>query len=249
MSELSGSGCYQFPDHENGIGVGIPFPYDKYIVLDNDGNIVPMTKDGVKGCAWIYSPSATDGIFEGHQFAETKKIHGFRFINSKDTMLIKPNGEITYIEREDRTFTRFDGHKIVPFDVESKFISNNLVKQCMVVPYNDEIINGKMPIAYVVPVRDLNDGERDVLVSEIVNAMIESKDTNSRDIPRKICFLSKMPTNAMSKNDFRTLSSRKMDGTEYTIDVSETNLSCNGIRIVRPSKKVVFNKDESHDFI
>lgn len=240
MSELSGSGCYQFPDHENGIGVGIPFPYDKYIVLDNDGNIVPMKKDGVKGCTWIYSPSATDGIFEGHQFAETKEIHGFRFINSKDTMLIKPNGEITYIEREDRTFTRFDGHKIVPFDVESKFTSNKLVKQCMVVPYDDEIINGKMPIAYVVPVRDLNDGERDVLVSEIVNAMIESKDTNSRDIPRKICFLSKMPTNAMSKNDFRTLSSRIMDGTEYTIDISETNLSCDSIRIVRPSRKVVF---------
>ena len=40
MSELGGSGCYQFPGHENGIGVGVPSPYDKYVILDNEGNIV-----------------------------------------------------------------------------------------------------------------------------------------------------------------------------------------------------------------
>lgn len=234
MSELSGSGCYQFPNHENGIGVGIPFPYDKYIVLDNNGEIVPMSDNGVKGCTWIYSPSATSGLFEKNRFAETKYINGFRFINSKDTMLIMPNNEITYIEREDRTFARFDGHKIVPFDIESKFTSNNLIKQCMVVPYEDDTINGKMPIAYVVPIRQLSNEEKDMLVSEIVNTLLESEDTNNRDIPRKICFLSEMPTNAMSKNDFRTLGNRELDGTEYTVDIIETNLSSGDAKIIPP---------------
>lgn len=234
MSELSGSGCYQFPGHENGIGVGIPSPYDKYIVLDKDGSIVPMTENGVKGCTWIYSPSATSGIFEHNRFAETKDINGFRFINSKDTMLIMPNNEITYIEREDRTFTRFDGHKIVPYDVEKKFTNNELVKQCMVVAYNDTTINGKMPIAYVVPVTDLNNDEMDNLVSNVINGMIESEDTNNRDIPRKICFISKMPTNAMSKNDYRILTNRELDGSEYTIDIIETNLSASDVKIIPP---------------
>lgn len=234
MSELSGSGCYQFPNHVNGLGVGVPFPYDKYVILDNEGNIVPMTDKGVKGCTWIYSPSATSGIFEGNRFAETKEINGFRFINSKDTMLIMSNNEITYIEREDRTFTRFDGHKIVPFDVESKFTSNELIKQCMVVPYYDDIINGKMPIAYVVPIRELENDEMDLLVSDIVNIMVESEDTNNRDIPRKICFLREIPKNAMSKNDFISLINRKLDGTEYTVNIAETNLSLENITIQLP---------------
>ncbi|MBQ6135217.1 MAG: acyl--CoA ligase [Bacilli bacterium] len=234
MSELGGSGCYQFPGHENGIGVGVPSPYDKYIILDEKGDILPMTREGVKGCVWIYSPSATNGVFEGHRFAETKEINGFRFINSKDTMLIMPNNEITYIEREDRAFARFDGHKIVPFDVESKFTSHPLIKQCIVVPYDDDIINGKMPIAYLVSERDLSPEEQDRLITEIVNVMIESEDTNNRDIPRKISFISEIPTNAMSKNDFRALEQRKIDGSEYTIDIQETNLSSSDARIIPP---------------
>lgn len=243
MSELGGSGCYQFPGHENGVGIGIPSPYDKYIVLDKNNNIVPMTEKGVKGCVWIYSPSATSGVFEGNKFAETKDINGFRFINSKDTMLIMPNNEIKYIEREDRAFARFDGHKIVPFDVESKFMSNSNVKQCMVVPYDDDVINGKMPIAYVTTTKELNSEEMDKLVEEVVNGMLESEDTNNRDIPRKVCFIPEMPTNAMSKNDFRILEKRKIDGSEYTIDIEETNLSSGDVTIIPPitreNKKVL----------
>lgn len=239
MSELGGSGCYQFPGHENGVGVGIPAAYDKYIIINEDGTIAPMTENGVKGCTWIYSPSATSGVFEGNEFAETKMINGFRFINSKDTMLIMPNNEITYIEREDRTFARFDGHKIVPYDVEKKFIENDLVKQCVIVPYDDDIIKGKMPIAYVVPVRELSDEEKYDLVSKVANSMLASEDTNNRDIPRKVCFLDELPTTSMSKNDFRFLANREIDGSEYTIDIEETNLTSGDVHIISPDKPLV----------
>ncbi len=77
MSELCGSGSYTFPGHDQGLSVGIPFPYDKYIILDENKEIVPMGPDGVQGCAWIYSPSATSGCFEGEEFAETKYITAF----------------------------------------------------------------------------------------------------------------------------------------------------------------------------
>lgn len=234
MSELGGSGCYTFPGHENGLGVGIPFPYDKYIILDNEGNIVPLGKNGSQGCVWIYSPSATNGIFNGEKFAETKEINGFRFLNSKDTMHISPNYEISFIEREDRTFTRFDGHKIVAFDIENKFKKNQYVKQCMIVPYEDEDIMGKMPIAYVIPTEELNDSEKYKVVSDVVNEMINSEDTNDRDIPRKVCFIDELPQNAMSKNDYRSLINRKIDGTEYTIDISETNLKSGDVNIISP---------------
>ncbi len=237
MSELAGSGCYQFPGHQSGVNAGIPFPYDKYIILDNDRHIVPMTENGVKGCTWIYSPSATCGRFEGHQFGETIDINGFRFLNSKDTMLIMPNNEITFIEREDRTFTRFDGHKIVPYDVESIFTNHDLVKQCMVLPYTDEIIKGRMPIAYIVPVRELSEEEMDTIVYDIANAMLSSDNTNNRDIPRKVCFLTEMPKNAMSKNDFRVLEDRELDGSEYTIDIIETNLASSNVKILVPQTR------------
>ncbi len=237
MSELGGSGSYQFPGHENGTGVGVPCPYDRYIILDKDKNIVPMTDEGIKGTVWIYSPSATNGVFEGKQFAETTYINGFRFLNSKDTMFILPNNEITYLERDDRAFTRFDGHKIVPIDVESKFTVLPSVKQCFVVPYYDTKIHGKMPIAYVVPVSELSDTEKDTIVNEVVNKMVESEDTNNRDIPRKICFIDEVPQNAMSKNDYVVLSERKLDGTEYTVDIQETNLTSGDAKIIPPAKR------------
>ena len=154
-------------------------------------------------------------------------------------MLIMPNNEIKYIEREDRAFARFDGHKIVPFDVESKFTANELIKQCMVVPYDDIDIRGKMPIAYVVPVRDLSVDEKNQIVENVVNNMVKSEDTNNRDIPRKICFLEEMPTNAMSKNDFRELQNRELDGSEYTIDIKETNLSSSDVQIIKPCNQNV----------
>ncbi len=234
MSEISGSGCYQFPGHENGMGVGIPFPYDKYVVLDNNKNIVPLGEKGVRGCTWIYSPSATNGVFEGNVFAETIDINGFRFLNSKDTMFIGPNYEMEFIEREDRTFTRFDGHKIVPFDIENKFKSHDQIKQCMIVPYYDYDINGKMPIAYVVATEELTVENKNNLVYEVVDEMIKSENTNDRDIPRKICFLEQMPITSGSKTDFTALMHRELDGTEYTIDITETNLAVSDVKIIVP---------------
>ena len=236
MSELSGSGCYQFPGYINGVNVGIPFPYDKYVIVDKAGNVVPLGKDGAKGCTWIYTPSATDGIFENNRFAETMDINGFRFLNSKDTMFISSNYEITFIGREDRAFTRFDGHKIVPFDIENKFKDNEFVKQCMVVPYYDYDINGKMPIAYVVPTKDLTAEEQDNLVHSVVDKMFNSDDTNDRDIPRKVCFLSELPITPGSKNDYNALINRLLDGNEYTVDIDETNLSVQDIKIISPNR-------------
>ena len=96
-----------------------------------------------------------------------------------------------------------------------------------------------MPIAYVVPVRDLSVDEKDEIVENVVNNMVESEDTNNRDIPRKICFLEEMPTNAMSKNDFRKLQNRKLDGSEYTIDIKETNLSSSNVQIIKPCNQNV----------
>lgn len=237
MSELGGSGCYTFPGHEKGLGVGIPFPYDKYVILDENGDIVPLDEKGIKGCAWIYSPSATLGVFDGESFVESKMINGFRFINSKDTMFIEPNYEMSFVEREDRVFTRYDGYKIVPSNIESKFISNKLIKQCMVVPYEDDDLNGKMPIAYVVPIRKMSENEQNQVVNDIVKALLESENNNCRDIPRKIFFMQQLPQNAMSKNDFRTLINRKLDGTEFTIDVIESNLKTEDIVITPPKKE------------
>ena len=105
----------------------------------------------------------------------------------------------------------------------------------MVVPYYDYDINGKMPIAYVVPVKDLTDEEQDKLVNSVINEMFNSDDTNDRDIPRKVCFLTELPITLGSKNDYNALMNRQLDGSEYTIDIDETNLSVQDIKIISPN--------------
>ena len=77
-----------------------------------------------------------------------------------------------------------------------------------------------------------------MVVREIVDGMLESENSNTRDIPRKICFLSELPTNAMSKNDFRVLSAREPDGSEYTINIDENNLFSGRITIEMPVKRI-----------
>lgn len=237
MSELAGSGTYTFRGHQTGLSVGIPFPYDKYIVVDSNGNIVPVGSNGVKGNVYIYSPSATCGSFDNVPFAETMDIKGFKFINSGDTMFIAPNYEITFISREDRTFTRFDGHKVIPADVENKILQINKVKQCMVVPYEDEKYFGKMPIAYVVPSSELSEDEKYSIVEQIANIILSSTELTSREVPRKVSFIDLIPQSQMSKNDYRQLINREIDGSEYIIDLDETNLSVKSVNIIGPKKQ------------
>lgn len=237
MTELCGSGSYNFPGHENGIGVGTPFPYDKYIVLDENKNIVPLTKKGITGTIYVYSPSAIDGIFDGERIAETVWINNFRFLNTKDTMTIDGDYNLMFVEREDRAFTRFDGHKIKPADVENKILEHDKIKQCMVVPYTDEELMGKMPIAYVVPCNELSNEEKSNLVNDIANIILTSTELTSREVPKKVCFLEEIPHNKMSKNDFRALANRQLDGSEYTIKVIETNLKVEGYKVIEPNLK------------
>ena len=43
----------------------------------------------------------------------------------------------------------------------------------------------------------------------------------------------------MSKNDFRELQNRELDGSEYTIDIKETNLSSSDVQIIKPCNQNV----------
>lgn len=233
MSELGGSGSYTFKGHQNGLGVGIPFPYDKYVVVSN-GQIVPMSEAGVRGETYIYSPSATNGIFEGEKIVDTIEIEGFKFINSKDTMHIAPNYEMEFISREDRTFTRFDGHKVIPADVEKQLLEDPSINKCMVVPYEDEEFFGKMPIAYIVTSDELTAKEKYQIVSDAVSRILTSTEVTSRELPRKFSFIDALPQNKMSKNDYKQLENRQLDGSEYTVTLDETNLKINGVSISEP---------------
>ena len=41
----------------------------------------------------------------------------------------------------------------------------------------------------------------------------------------------------MSKNDYRQLINREIDGSEYIIDLDETNLSVKSVNIIGPKKQ------------
>ena len=107
----------------------------------------------------------------------------------------------------------------------------------MVVPYEDDKYFGKMPIAYVVSSSELSDDEKYSIVEQIANSILSSTELTSREVPRKVSFIDSIPQNQMSKNDYRQLISRKIDGTEYTIDLDETNLSVKSVNIINPENK------------
>lgn len=237
MSELSGCGSFTFDGSNNLGGMGEPFPTDRYVLFDSNGHIMPFTSEKNSGEAFIYSPTATPGIIDGHSIVSIKYIAGFPFIETKDYITLNSDMTMNFEERIDRTFTRFDGYKVRPSNIESVIESFDEVQECMVVEYEDDENMGKMPIAHIVLKEDLSKEEKYDLIKRIVNErMIESTNFTSRDIPKKWRFRQSIPQTLMSKSDYRGLIAEGLTGEEYTVSIRESNLQIEDISISMPEE-------------
>lgn len=246
MSEIAGCGTFTFEGYNNIAGLGTTFPTDRYVLVDQHGNIISRLEDKIQGEAYIYSPSATGGMIDGESIVGIKYIAGFPFIQTKDTIILNSDNTMEFSERLDRTFTRFDGYKVRPYNIEKIIEKFPAVQECMVVDYEDDELYGKMPIAHIVLNKELTEDDKYKLIEDIVtNRMMNVIDFTTRDIPKKWKFRESIPQTKMFKKDYKRLISEGITGDEFTVTIKESNLKIESISISPPEHHIKKLKKES----
>ena len=223
----------------------IPLPNTIYGIVDPsvDDKLVPVKfKEGEKfasGELVVSSDAVTNGKLDEKTIVPRYEMDGKEYIRTRDIVKMSRDGIFYFDSRKDRSFSRFDGYKFKPHEVESIIEQNENVLYCRIVPYYDKNQKGLMPKAHIVLKPELQESEdyENIVRSIIDNQIIPN--LSSRQMPSKFKFRNKLPLTKNSKVDFNFLISEGLDGSEISVNVNETNLSIDNIEIVAPTKQNV----------
>lgn len=246
MSEFLGCGSYAQDDYNRLASIGIPLPNTIYTIVDPsiDDKLVPLkfgTNDSrLKGELAVSSDAVTNGVLGDDIIVPRYDLDGNSYIRTRDLVEMDRDGIFYHEARKDRSFTRFDGYKIKPYEIESIIEKNNNVKYAKLVEYFDDRQRGIMPMCHLVlKEENLSDEDEIKIVEDIVyNNIIGDPTMSSRQIPAKFKIRSEMPITKNGKVDFVTLRNEDLDGSEINVDVSETNLTVDHIDIYKDNKKI-----------
>ncbi len=241
MSEYCGGGTYATGDWNLYESIGIPFPETIYGIVDPniEDRLVPINtpdEDGlICGELVVSSDAVTAGVMNGDVIVKHYEMDGKSYIRTRDIVKMNSDGIFFFESRKDRSFTRFDGYKVKPNEIEREIEKNEKVKYCKIVHYFDEKQRGNMPIAHIVLNDNIEINNNDdyiSLVEEIINdQIISNSDMSSRQIPSKFKFRESMPLTKNSKINFNSLIEEGIDGTEISVEVQETNMSVGDIKV------------------
>ena len=240
MSEYCGCGSYSQGIYNKYESIGIPLPDTIYTIVDPniEDRLVPLKfendKDFLEGELAVSSPAVTSGKLDEKIIVPHYELDGKSYIRTRDLVKMSRDGIFTFESRKDRSFTRFDGYKIKPYEIEKVIEENAMIKYCRVVPYYDNKQRGLMPIAHLVLNEEieLNEEEKVSLINEIVyRQIIANPNMSSRQIPSKFRIRESMPLSKNGKINFNELINEGLKGTEINVDVEETNLSVGNIQI------------------
>lgn len=241
MSEFLGCGSYAQDEYNKLGSIGIPLPNTIYSIIDPniDDKLVPLKfeegQERLKGELVVSSDAVTNGTLNGDIIVPRYEMDGNIYIRTRDLVEMDKNGVFYHEARKDRSFTRFDGYKIKPFEIESVIEQNENVKYAKLTEYYDDRQRGIMPICHIV-LNDNNISEEEKLdiVKDIVyNQIIANPTMSSRQIPSKFKIREAMPITKNSKIDFNSLKNEGLDGSEINVDVSETNLTVDHIDVYK----------------
>ena len=244
MSEYCGCGSYAQGVYNRYESIGIPLPDTIYTIVDPniEDKLVPIPftddKDLLVGELAVSSDAVTNGILDDKVIIPHYGLDGKSYIRTRDLVKMNRDGIFSFDSRKDRSFTRFDGYKVKPYEIEKVIEENDKIKYCRIVQYYDDRKRGLMPIAHIV----LNDEdilsteEETKLVEEIVYKQIIANPTmSSRQIPSKFRIRESLPLSKNSKVSFNELINEGLKGNEISVDVMETNLSVGNIEIYPPN--------------
>lgn len=246
MSEFMGCGSYAQGEYNKLGSIGIPLPNTIYSIVDPniDDKLVPLRFEGdqdrLKGELIVSSDAVTNGILHGDVIVPRYELDGNSYIRTRDLVEMDKNGIFYHEARKDRSFTRFDGYKIKPHEIESIIEQSSDVKYARLTEYYDDRKRGIMPICHIVlNENNLTDEEEIAIVNDIVyNKIIANSTMSSRQIPAKFKIRESLPLTKNSKVDFNSLKNEELDGTEINVDVNETNLTVDHIDIYKDKKNI-----------
>ncbi len=247
MSEFLGCGTHAKNEYNKYGSIGIPIPGLTLGIVDPniDDKLVPLKfeegKDKLEGEIIVSGNSVTNGVLHENVIVPHYELDGESYIRTRDLMAMDRDGIFYHLGRKDRSFARFDGYKIKPYEIESIIESHPLVKQARVVEYYDENYRGIMPICHItLNNENIENIDSIKLVNEIVyDYIIKNPTMSSRQIPSKFKIRENMPLTKNSKVDFNKLKNEPLDNTEINVSVEETNLSVGSINISYANKEKV----------
>lgn len=240
LSEISGCGTYTINDGHNQLGYsGITLPLTNLAIVDSTtGELIKSDDNGnFIGEAAFSGPSVINSKLNPLKANKFIVIDGKDYYLTGDTVLMNQYGNVKHIERIDRAFSRFDGYKVHPENIEKKIRNYGFVDGCCIVSYFCDSMSGSMPVAYVVAPTNTGFSNKEI-VENIIVSMMNDKTTTTRDIPSKWIFVDKLPLNAMSKIDFKTLQCSHPSGIEtINVEFNENNLGFS-YKIIDNQKKL-----------
>lgn len=244
MSEFLGCGSYAQKEYNNYDSIGIPLPNTIYTIVDPsiDDKLVPLKFEDdmevLSGELVVSSDAVTGGMLFDEVIVPHYEMDGKSYIRTRDIVDMDRNGIFYHKARKDRSFNRFDGYKIKPYEIESEIVKTDGVVDAAIVEYFDDKKRGNMPICHVAVHDELSEDEKLELVDMIVNkGIIMNKDMSSRQIPTKFRIRESLPITKNGKVDINGLRAEGLDGTEINVDIDETNLAVGDIKIYKNSDK------------
>lgn len=239
MSEFLGCGSYAQKGYNMLGSIGIPLPNTIYTIVDPnvEEKLVPLKfengKDILSGELVVSSDAITPGTLHGDIIVPKYDMDGRSYIRTRDLAHMDKNGVFYHEARKDRSFTRFDGFKIKPYEIEKEILKNENVKYACLVDYFDDKRRGIMPICHIVlEQEDYSEETMIEVVKEIIyKNIIGNPDMSSRQIPAKFKIRTDLPISKNGKVDFNALRREELTGDEVNVDVNETNLTVDTIDI------------------
>jgi len=248
MSETCGCASFAIDDYNIPRTMGIPMPSMTYGIVDPETKKLIKFEDGqdeIEGELIISGPTVTSGILDGKVIVPHYEYDDMDFILTRDIAKMNRDGIMEFLERKDRSFTRFDGFKVKPHELENMLKQDPRIKYCVVSPYFDEEKMGNMSMATIVlnSKEELCDSEKCEIVNDILNKyFIKNSNVSSRQIPTMFKFKDELPQTKMAKIDYNAIINEGITGDEVEVVLEETNISIGNIQILPPKNKKMIKK-------
>lgn len=246
MSETSGGASYATGEYNVPGSMGIPMIDTIYGVVDPETKeLIKFDEDSDKitGEFIISSPAIVDAKIDDRDVVKHVIHDDIDFIYTKDIGSMDKNGVLTFLSRDDRGFTRYDGFKVKPYEIEKQIKNLPIIKDCIISSYEDEEKFGKMIKADIILKDNAESISEKNVVEQIINeAFINNTGVSTRQIPTKFKFRKEFPMTINNKVNYREIESEQLTGDEISVIINETNVSVSGITIVEPENKKILKK-------
>ena len=245
MSETCGCSSYAIGDYNKLGSMGIPLPESIYTIVDSETKMPIKFKDEeeyIEGEIAISSPTMTPGTLDDNVITPKITIDDKEYILTKDIARMYKNGIMYFLSRSDRSFMRYDGFKIKPYEIEKIIKQDIKIKYCVISQYYDSEKKGLMPIATIVLEDgiELTQAEQKEFIEHLINEyFISNPNVSSRQIPTKFRFRSSLPETKNGKVSYKAIVDEGLTGDETSVILEETNISISNIKVIPPDNQVL----------